>query len=119
MQHNSLGISFDSRLFGPGGLAAIFSEMTHFLAVIADCATCWIRLAFGGSYEEFEKIVLETVTLGLLSGAVCSGIPILASILISVGPFANGDGLEPLLLFCRHRRSFDIDNFGSGLQSAG
>ena len=119
MQHNSFGISFDSRLFGPGGLAAIFCKMAHFLAVIADCVTCWIRLAFGGSYEEFEKIVLETVTLGLLSGAVCSGIPILASILTSVGPFANGDGLEPLLLFCGHRRSFDIDDFGSGLQSTG
>ena len=119
MQHNSLGISFDSRLFGPGGLAAIFSEMTHFLAVIADCAICWVPLASGSSHEEFEKFVLEAVILGLLSGAACSGIPILASVLTSVGPFANGDGLVPLLLFSRHRGRFDVDNFGSGLQSAG
>ena len=36
MQHNSFGISFDSWLLDPGRLGAVFSEMAHFLAVIAD-----------------------------------------------------------------------------------
>ena len=119
MQHNSFGIGFDPRLLGPGRLAAIFGVMAHFLAVITDCAICWVPLASGSSHEEFEKFVLEAVILGLLSGAACSGIPILASVLTSVGPFANGGRLEPLLFFCRHRGRFDVDNFGSGLQSTG
>ena len=119
MQHNSFGIGFDSWLLGPSGLGAVFGVMAHFLAVITDCTICWVPLASGSSHEEFEKFVLEAVILGLLSGAACSGIPILASVLTSVGPFANSDGLVPLLLFSRHRGRFDVDNFGSGLQSAG
>ena len=118
-QHNSFGISVTSRLLGSGGLAAVFGKMAHFLAVITDCTSCWIRPAVGSFCEEFEELVLETVLLWLLSGNVSvltpSGIPILTS----VRPLTNGNGLVPLLLLCRHRGSFDIDNFGSGLQPAG
>ena len=118
-QHNSFGISVTSRLLGSGGLAAVFGKMAYFLAVITDCTSCWIRLAFGSSCEEFEEFVLETVLLWLLSGNVSvltpSGISILASILVSVRPFADVDSLEPLLLFCGHRGGFDVDDLGSGL----
>ena len=50
IQHNSFGIGFDSWLLGPRGLAAVFCEMAHFLAVVADLIAM-LALCFRVSIE--------------------------------------------------------------------
>ena len=77
--------------------------MAHFLTIVAGRSGGWVPFGL----QQLLELLSEGIVPGAGGGAV-------AVALISVGPLARGESIEPLFLFGTHGGVGDFNDFSSG-----